>query len=145
MNQVKDTIKNLEALDKKLEEAEALEVKAQTAHKQAATLRDEADALKREAQEYKEAGDRARDQYNAQVAAKEDELKNREVTLAGKLVDFQNANDAAVKLAADREGQLNARTSELDNAETACKELMAELKLREANYNSIAEFINKTI
>ena len=145
MNQVKDTIKNLEALDKKLEEAEALEVKAQTAHKQAATLRDEADQLNREATEAKEETQRLMATHKTISDRQGDDLRTREKTLAGKLVDFQNANDAAVKLAADREGQLNARTSELDNAETACKELMAELKLREANYNSIAEFINKTI
>jgi len=142
---ISETIKDLESAGKKIKKAKDLEVKAQTAHREAAAMRDEADQLNREATEAKEETQRLMATHKTISDRQGDDLRTREKTLAGKLVDFQNANDAAVKLAADRENQLNARTSELDNAETACKELMAELKLREANYNSIAEFINKTI
>ena len=146
MNQIQDTIKTLwEESDEKLQKATALEEQATAIQRNATELRDKADTKLREVQNEKLEAERISNEYRAESGRKEDELKNRETTLAAKQADLERQTTEKTKLLDTRENEQSIRTSDLLKREAACKVKEEDLDKRRGRYGSIVDFIQKSL
>jgi len=139
---VKDTIKELENVEKQLEQAKALEESAIAIQRDAARLRDEADKLNRESAQFKTDAEITLANFRSESARKDDEYKNREVTLIAMKADLDAREAEQVKANKQRLDDLNQKEVGLANRVTACKEKEIALDERLAKYESVAQAIN---
>lgn len=141
----KSILKTLQEADEKIEKASALEASAITIQKSATKLRDESERNLAKVREERGIFDRLRNEWQAETAKKEDELKNREKTLAAGKADLERKSAEKNKELTTREEALNAREIGLNNNEQANRAQNVMLNDRAAKYKSIADFINKNL
>jgi hypothetical protein len=142
---IKDTIKSLEEADQKLEKAAVLEGKAVTIQRDAARLREESqrdlDKVRIERQNFEQI-QAARETESEQ---KEQDLKNRERKLAAAQSTLEHNAAANKKDFEATHTALDARSVAVDKADRQNKEFAETLDKRAQKYNSIADFISKTL
>jgi len=142
---IKDTIKSLEEADEKLKQAAVLENSAIAKQKDAAKLRDESQSDLAKVRVERANFEQIQAGREDKSKRKEEELKNREATLAAGKADLErntaeNNKDFDIKHAA-----LDARTVAADKAERANKESKAALETLAEKYKSIGDFITTTL
>lgn len=141
-----DTLtKVLEESNEKLKKAEALEASAVGREKNAATLRDESDANLKKIQSERQGINSLNAAKDAEFARREQELKNREVTLAAGQLDLERKTTESNKTFETSHAALDARGVSADKADRRNREFAETLDKRAEKYNSIAEFISTTL
>jgi hypothetical protein len=142
---IEETIKSLEEADNKLKKAMVLELAAAEMQKNAARSRDESrDILANTVAEREKLESLQRVQGES-LKQREDELRNREVTLAAEKADLVNRTAERVKELDLLENGINITSVALDKGLRRNKEQEEELILLRGEYKSIADFITKTL
>lgn len=142
---ITETIKSLEEADDKLKKATVLELAAAEMQKNAARSRDESRDILAETVIQKEKVESLQFVQAATLKQKEEELRNREVTLAAEKSDLAHQIAERTKDLDLREASLNASAISLDKGIRQNKEQEAEFALVRDRYKSVADFIAKTL
>ena len=142
---IKDAIKSLEEADEKLKQAVVLETSAIAKQKEAAQLREESQRDLEKAAIEKSNLIKMRTEWDADFRRKEDELKNREVTLAAGKADLERNTAENNKDFDTKHAALDARTVAADKADRQNKEQKASLDTLAEKYKAIKDFITTTL
>ena len=145
MKEIKDTIKELEKLDSRLNRAVQLEKQAEEAQRLAAGLRDDADEKLRQAQTEKLEADRLLEEYKELYSRGDDELKGREKTLAAKAADCALKSEDVAKSQALRGNEQVIQAASLAKREAECLEREEKLYIQGEKYKAVVEYINNTL
>ena len=142
---IKDTIKSLEEADEKLKITVGLENSAIAMQRNAAKLRDESQSNLDKIRIERENIDKLQFGREAESERKENELKNREVTLSAGQADLERNTAESNKDFDFKHAELDARTVATDKADRRNKEFEATLDKRSEKYKSIGDFITTTL
>ena len=145
MSQVKDTIKNLEELDARIDKAEAAEQSAIKINKDAAKLRDESKANLAKTVAERQGINSLNAVKDAEFSRKDSELKNREATLLAKQADLERKTAEKNKEFDVREAELAILSNAVAKGDRLNKEHKATLDALADKYKSISDFITTTL
>ena len=142
---IKDAIKSIEEADDKLKKAGVLEQKSIAAQRDAARLREESQRDVDKTRIERQNIDKLTAAHQVESGRKEQELKNREVTLAAGKADLERNTAETSKKLDGQANELVARSMEVDRADRRNKEFEATLDKRAEKYKSIGDFITTTL
>ena len=140
-----NAIKSLEEADDKLKKATVLELAAVEMQKNAARSRDESRDILTETVVEREKLEYVQRVQGDALKQKEDELRNREVTLEAEQADLVNRTAERVKELDLLENGINVTSVAIDKSLRRNEEQEEELGLLRDKYKSIAEFITNTL